>query len=137
VPHPPPRVWIGGSSEKALHRAVRYGDGWCPFFAIAHHSRINRDSGIRSVADLADKIAFIREERRARGFDGEFDINIALSANDLLTRRSIEEADRLLENLSDLESAGANWVTLKLPHPDRATWVENVQWFGEEIVARS
>ena len=137
VPDPPPRVWIGGSSDKALLRAVRYGDGWCPFFAIAHHSRLNRESGVQSVADLADKIAFIREERQARGLAGEFDINIALSANDLLAGRSRAEAERLLEQVSALKIAGANWVTLKLSHPDRATWLENVQWFGEEIVGRA
>ena len=27
-PHPP--IWVGGSSEAALRRAVRYGDGWHP-----------------------------------------------------------------------------------------------------------
>lgn len=137
VPQPPPPVWIGGSSEKALLRAAKYGDGWCPFFAISHHSRINRESGIRSVADLTDKIASIGEQREALGLSGDFDINIALSATDLVSRRTREEADRLLEQVSALESAGANWVTLKLAHPDRATWLENVQWFGEEIVGRA
>lgn len=28
APHPP--IWVGGSSEAALRRAVRYGDGWHP-----------------------------------------------------------------------------------------------------------
>jgi len=136
VPDPPPRVWIGGSSERAMLRAVEYGDGWCPFFATAHHSSSNRATGVQSVADLADKIAFIREQRRERGLDGEFDINIALSDTDLLTGRSRAEAVRFQELVSALAGAGANWVTLKLPHPDRATWIEHVQWFGEEIVRR-
>jgi len=137
APDPPPRIWIGGSSDRALLRAVEHGDGWCPFFAISHHSKLNRDSGIRSVADLGDKIDFIREQRQARALDGDFDINIAFSANDLFSRRTREEADRFLEHVSDLECAGANWITLKLAHPDRATWLENVQWFGEEIVSRA
>lgn len=28
-PHPP--IWVGGASEGAIRRAVRYGDGWHPF----------------------------------------------------------------------------------------------------------
>jgi probable F420-dependent oxidoreductase len=28
APHPP--IWVGGSSEAAMRRAVRYGDGWHP-----------------------------------------------------------------------------------------------------------
>jgi probable F420-dependent oxidoreductase len=27
---PPPPIWVGGSSEAGLRRAVRYGDGWHP-----------------------------------------------------------------------------------------------------------
>lgn len=136
APAPPPPLWIGGSSDAALRRAARFGDGWCPFFAIAHHSKLNRDTGIASVADLAGRVEQIREQRLDLGRDGAFDVNIALSANDLFAERSRAEADAFLAELDALAAAGADWVTVKLAHPSRAAYLENVQWFGEQIVSK-
>lgn len=52
-PHPP--IWVGGSSDAALRRAVRYGDGWHPI-----RSRIGwlREQGLprlRAIAGEAGK----------------------------------------------------------------------------------
>jgi alkanesulfonate monooxygenase SsuD/methylene tetrahydromethanopterin reductase-like flavin-dependent oxidoreductase (luciferase family) len=48
-PHPP--IWIGGSSDAALRRAVRYGDGW-------HPNRVRmdwlRDTGLPKLQAIAD-----------------------------------------------------------------------------------
>ena len=47
-PHPP--IWIGGSSDAALRRAVRYGDGW-------HPNRVRmdwlRDTGLPKLQAVA------------------------------------------------------------------------------------
>lgn len=136
TPSPQPRIWIGGSSEKALLRAVKYGDGWCPFFSISVHSKLNRDSGIQSVADLRQKVNFILQRRQQQQQSGSFDVNIAISSVDNFVNRSRDEADRFIEEIQQLENAGVNWVTLKLPHPNRAAYIENVHWFGEEVVRR-
>lgn len=136
IPSPAPKIWIGGSSDKALRRAALRGDGWCPFFAISHHSAINQNTGIQSVADLQQKIAWIHQQRQQQDRDGEFDINIAISANDLFTNYTNQEADRFIEDVVALEKAGAGWVTVKLAHPSRAAYIEHVQWFGENVVQR-
>jgi len=135
-PEPPPKIWVGGSSDKALTRAAVHGDGWCPFFSISHHSKLNRESGIQSVADLQQKIEFIRERRDQLGRGGDFDVNIAISSIDDFANRAQAEAERFLEELARLKGVGVNWVTLKLPHPDLAQYIDNVRWFGEQIVAR-
>lgn len=136
APNPQPKIWIGGSSDKALLRAVTYGDGWCPFFSIARHSKLNQDTGIQSVDDLKHKIDFIVERRREQNRTDEFDVNIAFSSTDNFVKRSRDEADRFIEDLQQLKNAGATWVTIKLPHPNRAAYIENVHWFGEEVVNR-
>jgi probable F420-dependent oxidoreductase len=135
APNPPPKIWIGGSSDKALLRAAKH-DGWCPFFSIARHSKLNQDTGIQSVDDLKIKIEFILQCRREQNLTDEFDINIAFSSTDNFADRSREEADKFIEELRQLKNAGATWVTLKLPHPTRADYIENVHWFGEEVVKR-
>src|SRR5262245_53182300 len=47
-PHPP--IWIGGSTDAALRRAVRYGDGWHP-----NRVRMNwlRDTGLPKLKTIA------------------------------------------------------------------------------------
>lgn len=136
APGPAPKIWVGGSSDSALRRAARVGDGWCPFFAIAHHSTLNQNTGIQSVADLGEKIVRIHEQRQQLNRSGDFDVNIALSSNKLFPQRTRAEADQFIEELSALREAGANWVTLKLAHPDRETYIDHVKWFGEEVAAR-
>ena len=76
TPEPQPRVWIGGGSDKAVERAARWGDGWCPFFAAPTMSKLNQDTGIHTMAQLADKIARLQEMRAGLGRSGPFDVSI-------------------------------------------------------------
>jgi probable F420-dependent oxidoreductase len=48
-PHPP--IWVGGSSDGALRRAVRFGDAWHPI-----RIRVDwlRDRGVRRLKEIAD-----------------------------------------------------------------------------------
>ncbi len=39
----PPPVWVGGSSEAALRRAVQRGDGWIPLFVAPDDYRLAMD----------------------------------------------------------------------------------------------
>jgi alkanesulfonate monooxygenase SsuD/methylene tetrahydromethanopterin reductase-like flavin-dependent oxidoreductase (luciferase family) len=57
VPDPPPPIWIGGSDDRAVQRAARCGDGWCPFFLRAGQSKINQDIALRSTQQLAERIS--------------------------------------------------------------------------------
>jgi alkanesulfonate monooxygenase SsuD/methylene tetrahydromethanopterin reductase-like flavin-dependent oxidoreductase (luciferase family) len=50
-----PPIWVAGRSEAALRRAVRFGDGWMPYF--------------RSPKSLARDVATLREIAEAGGRD--------------------------------------------------------------------
>ncbi|CAN7599509.1 TIGR03619 family F420-dependent LLM class oxidoreductase [Phenylobacterium sp. LjRoot219] len=132
APDPQPRVWIGGGSDKAVERAARWGDGWCPFFAAPTMSKLNQDSGIQTVAQLAGKIAQLQDLRAAQGRTGPFDVSIGPQVR--IKDRTRAEAEQYLEAVDALAQAGVTWVGAELGHESRAAYLENVQWFGEEII---
>jgi len=134
VPDPPPAIWIGGGSDKAVARAARWGDGWCPFFAAPTMSKLNRDSGIQSLDHLGEKVALLKDERARLGRTGPFDI--CIGARSRIGFRKPGGADLLLEEATELAEAGVDWMFVHPPERSRGEWIENIAWFGEEIVAR-
>ncbi|WP_162527114.1 TIGR03619 family F420-dependent LLM class oxidoreductase [Sphingomonas solaris] len=134
APETPPLIWIGGGSGKAVERAARWGDGWCPFFAAPTMSQSNQDSGIQSVEQLGEKIKELHEMRAAQDKTGHFDIAIGPRKKpDYKTRDS---ADQYIEALNELAAVGVTWAMVEPAHPSRQGFIENVQWFGEEVIAR-
>jgi probable F420-dependent oxidoreductase len=135
VPHRTPPIWIGGGSAKAVERAARWGDGWCPFFAAPKMSKINQETGIHSVEQLGEKIGRLRDMRSAQGKGGDFDI--AIGPRIRLEYGSAESAELYLEALDALSKVGVTWAMVEPPHPSRQGYIENVQWFGETIISRA
>ena len=134
VPDPAPPIWIGGGSDKAVERAARWGDGWCPFFAAPTMSALNRDTGIHTVEQLGGKIAMLQDLRAKAGKSGPFDIAIGPKAK--LRYLEAGGADAYLEAVRELTEVGVTWAMAEPPHPSRQAYIENVQWFGEEVIAK-
>jgi probable F420-dependent oxidoreductase len=133
IPDKAPPIWVGGGSGKAVERAARWGDGWCPFFAAPTMSKSNQESGIHSVAQLHDKIKRLQDLRAHLGKGGDFDI--AIGVQEKLEFGSAESADRYLKGISELAEVGVNWIMVEPPHPSRNGYRENVQWFGEAVIS--
>ncbi len=134
VPNPPPPIWIGGSSERALDRAAQWGDGWCPFYAAPGMSKINRESGIQSIDHLRELVARLQDKRAALGRTGAFDI--VLGPKMRIKEGNAATAERFLNEIGELQSAGVNWATVNIAFASRAAYVELADWFGREVVAR-
>jgi len=135
APKPQPTVWIGGGSDKAVERAALWGDGWSPFFTAPTQSKNNRETAIQDVAQLGEKIKALHEARARLGKTGPFDVAIGPKLRP--TAKSRQDADRYLEELAGLAAVGVNWAFVDPDHADRAAWLEAVQWFGEEVIARA
>jgi probable F420-dependent oxidoreductase len=135
APNPQPTIWIGGGSAKAVERAARWGDGWSPFFGAPTMTKSNQDSSIQSVEQLAEMIGRLQQLRIAQGKTGPFDFVIGPRTR--VSSAHPERRDPFLAEVDALAKVGINWCMVDLPHQSRAQYIENVKWFGEEIVPRA
>ena len=133
LPNPPP-IWIGGGSGKAIERAALRGDGWSPFFAAPTMTAANQESGIHSVEQLGEEIKRVHEMRAAAGRTGHYDV--AIGARAKLVCGSSESAEKYCDAVREIAAVGVTWAMVDLPHPSRAAWLENVQWFGEYVIGK-
>jgi probable F420-dependent oxidoreductase len=134
APKPEPAIWIGGGSGKAVERAARSADGWSPFFAAPTMTAANQESGIHTIEQLGENIAKAQAMRAELGRTGQFDVAIGTRAKlDFKTR---ETADAYIAEVHQLAAVGVTWIMIEPPHPSRQAYIENVQWFGEEVIAR-
>jgi probable F420-dependent oxidoreductase len=86
-PHPP--IWVGGSSEAAMRRAVCYGDGWHP---IRFRMNWLRDEGLLALRRIAE------QEK--------------LPVRPLCPRLKLESVEQARRDLAELEKLGATHVLL-------------------------
>lgn len=134
APSPPPRIWIGGGSDKAVERAARWGDGWQPYFSVPTNDPVIRQSAVVSMEHFAEKAGRLKELREKFGRSGPFDLAVGAPFRPRTTTPS--DADRFLENAFELQKHGVNCVWTPLHAPSRAAFLENVAWFGEAIIRR-
>ena len=130
-----PPIWIGGASDAAVKRAARAGDGWCPFFSDPRQSAVNQENAVQSIEHLRERLAQINELRAEQGRTGAFDVEIGTRARLKFGEKGTLQA--YIDELGALTEAGVTWTMVEAPHPSRQAYLENVQWFGEEVVARS
>lgn len=135
VPSPPPPIWVGGNSEKALERAARHGDGWAPFLTHLDRDDFEGDqSSINSVAQLGRMISRLKERREELGVSAELDI--AVATRSIPKVNTPEEAEKYCAIVEDLRAVGVTWIFDILPAPGRAAYLENLAWFDEAVMAR-
>ena len=129
-----PPIWIGGSSPAALKRAGKYGDGWCPFFAVSGMSKANRDIAVTSLQDLIERREQIEDVRQSEGRSGNFDISTGPPVK--VGFQGKGDVQQYIDRVGEMGEAGVNWISAMVPHGSRAEYIENVQWYGEEVIAK-
>ncbi len=134
VPSTPPPIWLGGGSDKAIERAARWGDGWIPFLTQPFYGDELTEGAIMSIEHLGEKIALLAERRAHHGRSAPADVCLPIPF--ALEGRTSAEAEKLRDFIGQLGDVGVTWISMGLPHVSVADFQDNVQWFGEEVIAR-
>jgi probable F420-dependent oxidoreductase len=132
-PHPP--MWVGGNSDRAMRRAAETLDGWSPFPVRGRMSERVRTDVIANLDDLSRKIGELRrmaeQARRTRPLDVAF-VPFSLT----MQKNERPNADSVVEELIAYIAAGVTWCVVALPCDTRSLYLENVDWFAREVIAR-
>ncbi|MCB2061296.1 MAG: TIGR03619 family F420-dependent LLM class oxidoreductase [Novosphingobium sp.] len=132
VPNPPPPIWVGGGSDKALERAARWGDGWVPYFTVPTNDPVVRQSAVVDMDHFGEKIAKLRELRETMGKTGPFDLAVAPPFRPQEASRA--NAERFLGEVDELAGHGVNWIWTSVPARSLESYLDIVSWFGEEVI---
>ena len=141
-PHPP--IFIGGRSEFAIQRTVKYGDGWNPSQpsapqmseGIARIQDLCRQAGkapvtnfgvnIPSVIAATDEAAdAIARPTVASMFPGETEYQ---------ERTIIGSPDTFIRRVREFKKAGVNYVELKPLYPDMDHFMEQLRLIRDEVM---
>ena len=137
-PFPPrkPAIWIGGVADKSLERVVKWGNGWLPIFGPNDPGKFRKAQKLLgSLDDLKAGVARLNEMLEAAGRTDPVDVSVNLPM--AIGEPSAPEAQRVLDAVHACREAGATWVFAGLPHPSRKALLENLAWFGEEVIGKA
>ena len=135
VPTPPPPIWVGGNSVKAMERAARHGDGWAPFLTHLDRDDFEGDqSSINSIAQLGRMIARLKERREELGKSPDMDIAVATRSVPRVNTPA--EAEKYCAIVEELRAVGVTWIFDILPAPSRAAYLDNLAWFSANVMSK-
>lgn len=129
-------IWAGGNAPRAIRRAVEMCEGWSPFPAAGVLSRTAKTEELSNLVQLREKISYAHDIAEKIGRTEPLQICMGCFGNGAIKPGDAGEAAKLVEEYAGLVEAGVTWTTLALPSPSLSAFVENVQWFGEEVASR-
>ncbi len=133
-PHPP--IWIGGESNPALRRTIRYGDAWFP---VANNPRHPLNSialfkgGIKKLHDMAESQgrdpASIGLALFANWFDEKKTLEIETGERHLLTGK----AEDIAEDIDALADLGVRDLIFNFQRETLEQSLDSMQHFADVI----
>jgi alkanesulfonate monooxygenase SsuD/methylene tetrahydromethanopterin reductase-like flavin-dependent oxidoreductase (luciferase family) len=135
VQRPNPPIWIGGNSNRAMRRAVELADGWNPMPSPARASKMLRTPPIETLEDLERRIGDLRAATEKAGRADVPEV-IFTPMGAAAFGGHVPGVDQFVEEIQAHAAIGVDALTINLPGESRAEWLDQVRWFGAEVVAK-
>lgn len=121
-------IWIGGNAKITRRRVAERAQGWMPLTGPPLMAATVRTPMLEGIADLADKIADVKEQAgdRAPGLD------FAVAYVDVHPTTPATDATKHREAFAELEAAGATWIIVPGATVDPAATYAFLESFGSE-----
>jgi probable F420-dependent oxidoreductase len=130
-PYPP--VWIGGNAQRAIRRAVDFGDGWIPFSTPAALSSTTRTAPLATLDDLRARIDYLREYSAKVGRKTPLDIAFTPA----LEHSPLEpEASRTLDQIGRLRELGVTCFMMGVPAKTRVEFCDGARRYAQDVIAK-
>jgi alkanesulfonate monooxygenase SsuD/methylene tetrahydromethanopterin reductase-like flavin-dependent oxidoreductase (luciferase family) len=133
-PHPP--IWIGGNAQRAIRRAVDFGDGWIPFATPAQLSSTARTASLESDDDLRARIDYLRDYAASVGRKAALDIAFTPALEHGAQARQAFEPQKLVDRIGRLRELGVTCFMMGVPATTRAEFCEGARRYAEHVIAK-
>jgi probable F420-dependent oxidoreductase len=125
-PHPP--LWIGGRSEAAVRRAARAGDGW-------HPSHLTVDELRRQIPQLRAECEHVGRSPDEVIVATRRKLVLGAAPDAEVARVLQGDAGAIAATVTALEEVGVAHLIVELPGSSEGELLENLDWFGREVLA--
>ena len=143
-PHPP--IWVAGRQDAAMRRAVRYGDGWYPYFYSPERYRDSVDKITRFAAEsgrdlsgfqwammpyisiypTVEEAAEVAVKTASGQYSGDF-------ARIVHRYWALGPVERCIERLKEYVDAGARYFIFSASCPGQ-DWPRHLETISKEII---
>ncbi|HEX4538715.1 MAG TPA: LLM class F420-dependent oxidoreductase [Acidimicrobiales bacterium] len=123
-------IWLGGNARRTLRRIAGRCQGWMPLVGPAQVSATARTPHLETAADIAAKVAELRD---LAGERGEV-LQVAPSYADGTIADPTKDVERHRDAFGVLEAAGATWIIVPGASPSAAETRDFLQAFGSTYV---
>ena len=124
-PHPP--IWIGGSSRRAVRRAVEFGEGWVPFSL--------------SPQELREALRYAGEVRRGLHVEKQLEVAVHIGRVELgpggqrKGRRSFTGTSQQVEDdVAGYREAGATYALITFGGSSLGEYQQHLERFAREVM---
>jgi probable F420-dependent oxidoreductase len=129
-------IWAGGNAERAIRRAVEMCEGWCPFPVEGIVTKTARTDELSSIAQLKEKLAYAKAHAERIGRTDPLTICMGRFGSETMSPEGQGDAARAIDDYAELSEVGVSWTPMSVPAPSIEEFIDNIQWFGEEIIAK-